>query len=374
MAHIRRLPPTGAGRGYRYQVRYLDGRDVERARTFPTRDEATRFKADVEIVRRSGGVIAAPTHLTVTSWSERFVQLQEWRESTTIQQESRLRSHILPTLGALRLEDVSLRDLRSLVRGWERSSMSPATVRACTSLVRSMFAAAVDEDVLHSSPATELRSRPSGGGRRRSVLSLAAVVALRGEMPTETHRLFLDVLAGTGMRMNEARSLTIDRLDLDSTPPSITVDRQLLPGRATTVVASFGPVKGKSIPSRTIGITAPLAAALRAHVAGRPGSAFVFESSHFAGHALGGRSLTEVWQRAADRAKVDRVAFPGWHSLRHHHASQLLSSRAVSVAAVQHRLGHSSAAVTLGVYTHAWETGESQILAVLDGSDGSDTP
>ena len=365
MAHIRKLPPTAGARTFRYQVRYIDARGKERAKTFPNRDAASRFLHDAETAKRSGEKVSEPTHQTLDQWFEQFVGLQGWRESTVLQQRSRYSLHISPALGHYLLSEVSTQDVKRLIRSWERSTMSHSTLRACVSLLRSVFAVAVDEDVLATSPASEVRARRAAQPKRHTVLSMEQVAQLRAAMPTGQHRAFLDLLAGTGIRLGEGRSLTIDRLDLDASPATVTIDRQLLPGRASSSPASFGGVKGKSIPSRTIGITAELAGVLREQVGERSTQSFVFESSHFAGRAMGARSLTEVWQRAMDRAGLDRVSFPGWHSLRHHHASRLLSSRAVSLAAVQYRLGHSSAGVTLGVYTHAWESGEDQILSVL---------
>jgi integrase len=47
----------------------------------------------------------------------------------------------------------------------------------------------------------------------------------------------------------------------------------------------------------------------------------------------------------------------GLHTLRHTHASELLS-KGVPIAVVSDRLGHANAAVTLGIYTHALKADE----------------
>jgi integrase len=53
------------------------------------------------------------------------------------------------------------------------------------------------------------------------------------------------------------------------------------------------------------------------------------------------------------------------HGLRHSHASGMLS-KGVPAATVADRLGHSNAAVTLGIYTHALKRDKDLAAAVWD--------
>lgn len=188
------------------------------------------------------------------------------------------------------------------------------------------------------------------------------------QMPTPAHQLLAQLIAGTGLRIGEARSLTVDRLDLTAEPPAVRVDRQLL-GQATSPGAqlAFGPPKGGRAGRRSVAIPDALAEQLREHVAGLAPAAFVFESTQYANRSMNPRSLGEVWQHAAARAGIDSSQHRGWHSLRHHHASRLIAA-GVSVVAVQRRLGHSSASITLSTYSHLWPTDEQRILNALDTS------
>ena len=60
-----------------------------------------------------------------------------------------------------------------------------------------------------------------------------------------------------------------------------------------------------------------------------------------------------------------RAGFPGFtfHSLRHTHASLLLSED-VPVNAVSARLGHSNAVVTMNTYSHLLKRAEDQASSV----------
>jgi integrase len=62
------------------------------------------------------------------------------------------------------------------------------------------------------------------------------------------------------------------------------------------------------------------------------------------------------------------VGLPAWatpHALRHYYASLVIQSGA-SVKAVQARLGHASAVVTLDTYGHLWPDEEDRTRAAVD--------
>ncbi len=66
------------------------------------------------------------------------------------------------------------------------------------------------------------------------------------------------------------------------------------------------------------------------------------------------------------KAGVPRVRF---HDLRHTHATQLLA-QGVHPKIVQERLGHSTIAVTLDIYSHVSETMQGDAAARLDAAYG----
>jgi integrase len=65
-----------------------------------------------------------------------------------------------------------------------------------------------------------------------------------------------------------------------------------------------------------------------------------------------------------------RYVGPGWHDLRHHHASVLLS-KGVSPALVAERLGHDLKTL-LRTYTHVIRQDEDRVRAIVDVTLGGD--
>ena len=66
-----------------------------------------------------------------------------------------------------------------------------------------------------------------------------------------------------------------------------------------------------------------------------------------------------------DTAKRAGVAGMKYHDLRHAFASMLIAA-GCSVKAVQHALGHTSAATTLNIYSHLWPGDEDRIRDAVD--------
>jgi integrase len=78
-------------------------------------------------------------------------------------------------------------------------------------------------------------------------------------------------------------------------------------------------------------------------------------------------SLTHEFTYLVGRIKLNEEDFPRvrFHDLRHSHATQLLG-RGVHPKIVQERLGHSTIAVTMDLYSHVSETMQSDATAKLD--------
>ena len=75
--------------------------------------------------------------------------------------------------------------------------------------------------------------------------------------------------------------------------------------------------------------------------------------------AFNRNSAGEQWRRVRKAAGLQGFTL---HDLRHFYASGLIAS-GCDVVTVQRALGHSSATITLGVYSHLWPTAEDRTRA-----------
>lgn len=103
---------------------------------------------------------------------------------------------------------------------------------------------------------------------------------------------------------------------------------------------------------------------LSQHLAVYPSDGLVFTNTE--GRPVLKHRLAVTSRNAAESAGLESVSF---RDLRHHYASLLIHG-GESVKAVQARLGHSSASITLDVYSHLWPDSEDRTRHAVDGAWG----
>jgi len=248
--------------------------------------------------------------------------------------------------------------VKSLATGDEdRKPLAPATVELVYTWVSTVFTAAVRDRAIAFSPCQQVR-RPAVERQRVVPLSLATVEALIDAMP-EHYRALIVLGAGTGVRISEALGVTNDRVHW--LRRTLTVDRQLtglLDGQPV-----FGPVKDKNNRPRTIPLPQSVPEALSAHVSrfGLGPQGLIFTTR--AGAPLGRTTFSEAWRVAAKPLGIPTG--DGFHQLCHFYASLLIGA-GESVKTVQYRLGHTSAQMTLDVYSYLWPEDEERTRAAVD--------
>jgi integrase len=81
--------------------------------------------------------------------------------------------------------------------------------------------------------------------------------------------------------------------------------------------------------------------------------------------AIGTPVCHSTWSGVWRRGRPDELAGVGFHALRHFYASTLIRG-GCTVKEVQERLGHSSAAMTLDIYSHLFPADEDRTRVVTD--------
>jgi integrase len=98
---------------------------------------------------------------------------------------------------------------------------------------------------------------------------------------------------------------------------------------------------------------------------GRPSDDALVFPDHNGGH-ISPRLFSLRWLRTVRRLKLPAGS---WHAWRHTHASQLIAA-GVDVVTVSKRLGHSSPAVTLGIYSHLFHRDDRPAAEAIDAALG----
>ena len=267
----------------------------------------------------------------------------------------------------LRLVEIEPRDVKALIT-WLAKQPNPhdpsrtlgrSTVGYHVAVLRALFADAVEEGVLRSSPTTGVRvTVPAASDEDEPAKSMTR--AELGRLLNEVDprwRLFFEFLAHTGLRISEAIELRWRDVDL-SLVPVLRVRRQLRDGEAVGPKTAAG--------RRTIPLAGGMAERLR-RVEGAP-EALVFTT--LTGRQINRSNLwRDVLHPAAERARVPWVSF---HTFRHTCAS-LLFSAGKNVKQVQAWLGHADPGFTVRTYIHLMDEGVGD-ADFLDDIVGSGLP
>jgi len=150
----------------------------------------------------------------------------------------------------------------------------------------------------------------------------------------------------------------VDRVDF--LRRTVTVDRQLV--TPTKGAPRFGPPK-RAASNRVVPLPAVVADALAFHLQkyGEGPDGLTFTNGR--GLPIRRNSFSPIFRRAADEVGIAQG--DGFHELRHHYASLLISS-GCSVTVVQRRLGHATAQETLDTYSHLWPDDDERTIDAVD--------
>jgi integrase len=337
----------------RYRARWREyPNGPQRTKTFTRKRDAELFLADVQH-RLLAGTYTPPEagKITVSAYAEEWLHRRHWAASTAESVERMLRLHILPELGRWPLAGLR----RAHIEQWAAAlPLAPSSVRTLHRTLSSLLASAVEDERIPRNPASRARL-PKVVDEQVVPMTVDEVRALTGAM-VEHVRAAVVVAAGTGLRQGELFGLTVDRIDF--LRRELRVDRQLWSPRIGRPV--FAAPKSKAS-CRTVALSQVVVEALAAHLAafGPGDDGVVF-------HTMPGTPVSRVLGGDYIRAAVKRAALSSvtWHSLRHHHASTLLSA-GVSPALVAERLGHDIQTL-MRTYAHVVRSDDDRVRAVVD--------
>ena len=355
-----------------YRIRYSLGRKDGRRRWGTATVRGTRKDAERELLRRlkaaADGEHVDPSRITVEEW------LAQWIETTRAEVSPKTheryaeicRVHLVPALGTARLQRLSAADIQRAYNGFSRPA--PRTRRHIHRILKSALARAVALGYLSRNPADAITRLPKVERQPPTTLTVAQAQALLAAIRHTTTYIPVLLALATGMRRGEILALRWRRVDLDrGTVQVVESLEQTLAG------LRFKPTKTE----RPRSVTLPQFARdeLRRHHAEQARTLAEFGARQTGETLVCARqdgepkmpgSLTHEFTYLIGRAGVPRVRF---HDLRHSHATQLLSA-GVHPKIVQERLGHSTIAVTMDIYSHVSETMQGDAALRLDAAYG----
>lgn len=350
------------------------GKLIRRKVTGKTRADVVRRMREL-VDATEQGATPARRDLTVA----RF--LEEWladvlpgsvAKGTEMNYRNIVSYYVRPRLGRKHLRTLTARDVSMMLSNMEAEGLSPNTRRLARSVLR-----------------RALRWAEAEGMVQRNVAALANGVKIGGEegkaLTAELARTFLASIAGhrleaaytvalsLGLRRGELLALAWEDVDLDGTPPRLTV--RLALKRHDEGLVLEEPKTRQS--RRTVHLPASAVASLRRHRARQAeerlragelweplplGRDLLFRTE--LGTAVDPDNFRNITYRVTADAGIGR-----WspHQLRHSAASLLLA-QGVPLKVVSEVLGHSSIRVTADVYGHLIDDAKAEAADAIEAA------
>lgn len=326
-----------------------------RRRGFRTKGAAQTALNDV-LHDLQGGVFVEPSKLTVAEWLERWMDTQEviGRSPTTLAGHRRdVRNHVLPAIGAARLQALTAPDVDRLYATMVGKGLAPGTVRKIHNLVRKALGDAerkglVGRNVSRAADPPSIKAAKAG---EMQVWSPEQLRAFQAATAGDENFALWWLAAMTGMRRGEVCGLLWR--DVDLTAGTVVVRRQLTTVGYRVVEREVT----KSGERRVVDLDEETVAVLRRWKATQAGwrlavgpgwrdIGLVFTKVDGSAHHP--ELVARRFERLGVKANLPRLRF---HDLRHTHASHWLAA-GENIKALSERLGHADASITLKVYSH----------------------
>ncbi len=323
---------------------------------YPTKKEAQSARTEI-LAQLQTGTYVPPSKITLAEYL-----LDQWlpakaatiRPNTQATYRTYATAHILPTMGARRLQQITGAEITSLYHELlER--LSPKTVRNVHGVLHRAMADAVRWDLLTRNPA-DAADPPSVKPPEILVWDRKEIRRFLAEV--ERHRMYAAwvLAASTGARRSELLGLRWRNVNLDEGRLAIADTLVLVGNEPVLRTAETKTARSRRVISLDRGSVDALRAHRRCQLEERmkAGEVYVDRDLVFCDELGGPYNPTTFTRQTRAQAKAADLPWIGLHGLRHSWATMALSS-GVHPKIVQERLGHSSISITLDRYSHVVE-------------------
>ena len=363
---IRKITTTKNGKTYTYwQGRYTEGFDpgtgkqIQRSITGKTQKEVAQKLKQVTL-DIDNGVYHAPCKLTLAQWLEIWSKtyLGGVKPRTAHIYKSDIKLHILPALGAVRLEALNAPMIQAFYNAMGEPSeqnpegLSAKTVKNVHGVLHKAMQQAVLIGYLRVNP-TDACTLPRVIKKEMHPLEEDQVAAFLKEVQGSPHEYLYKIALFTGLREGEILGLGWEHIDLEN--GILTVKRQLRKEQKKGGQYYFSLPKNNR--ARSISLAPSVVFLFRLQKLKQNGmrletgdawqeNGLVF--SNQTGGYLSYRTVYDCFKRIVKKIGAPSTRF---HDLRHTYAVACIKS-GDDIKTVQENLGHATAAFTLDVYGH----------------------
>jgi integrase len=312
-------------------------------------EKLTAAKADWD-----RGLLFDADSLTVGRYLERWLadSVRDTVKAITYETYERLmRLHLIPTLGRVKLKNLTPTHVRGLYREKLDSGLSPSSVQRIHALLHKALTQAVNDGLIPRNATDPVKPPRQSRKEMKTLTPEQAHVFLEAAKDDRLGALYI-VAIHTGLRQGELLGISWDDVDLEAGTLSV---------HRTLSGAKGGPkfTTPKNNRTRRVRLTLQAAEALRDHrkrqLEERMSLAGLWQDHGLVFCSTVGTPLSRhnVHKRSF-KPLLERAGLPHtvrFHDLRHTFAT-LMASSGGHAKVVQEMLGHASINITLDLYSH----------------------
>lgn len=351
--------PYDSANGKRYEARYRkpNGRQGAK-RGFVRKRDAELWLAEIDTARAKGNFIdpqaaKATVDLLGPIWLD--AKRHTMKPSSFAPIETAWRLRVQPTWGGWEVADIRHTDIRAWVAELTKTTGATVTIRTF-GVLASILDDAVYDGRVATNPARVGRiGLPRKTRGKHGYLAHDEVIRLARE--SGDRKLLVLMLAYTGIRWGEAAALRVKDIDFDRGRIHITRN-------AVEVHGKIHVGTPKSHTARVVPVPAFLMEQLQLTSAGLSRESLIFPASDgsYMRRTRAGDGSKSWFKTALANADLPMMTT---HDLRHTAASLAVQSGA-NVKTIQRMLGHTSAAMTLDVYSDLFDEDLNAVSDRLD--------
>ena len=361
-------------RGASWRLRYdlppdASGARQRRSATFTGTKAEAQAEAAKLLATVATGDHVDPSGETVAQFIERW--LRDWADAnvghkTWTRYAQLLRNHVARRVGGSPIQKLRAADLQAVYAAMARDGLADRTRLHAHRVTFTMLKHALQWGVVSRNVAA-LVDAPRVTAPEIEILTSVQIQTVLAALQRKPLYPLIAVAVGSGLRRSELLGLRWKDLDLSA--GLLRVEQAL--EQTTRGGLVFRQPKTK-YGRRMVTLAPSTVATLREHWKAQQeerlrlglgrASADMLVFASFDGSPRSPNALTKEWQVA-----MRQIGFKATlHSLRHSHASALISS-GLDVLTISRRLGHGSPAITLGIYGHLFKI-DDRAAAIIEAA------
>ncbi len=165
-----------------------------------------------EVVKKLAAAGPPGPDTTISQWADRWMTSIDVRPATVNNYEKSIRLYIKPTLGPLKMKDLTIGRVESFGVGMVKGGLQATTARLVLTHLRTMLTTAVRDGLIPSNPCT-LARKPRGEAKKIEPYPMSDLVRIIAHAHTYSAGGILALLAACGCRVGEAMGLDVTDFD-----------------------------------------------------------------------------------------------------------------------------------------------------------------